>query len=91
MSIHETIAKLEASTESLKIGNMQQLTLTVEDSRYDTFLALLKTLDYVSLSNPQEHVPLWQQAAVNNRLKRLKNAEMTTRSWSEAKQELFQR
>ncbi|MEM9417037.1 MAG: hypothetical protein AAF963_01655 [Bacteroidota bacterium] len=82
---------MKASKKPAQNKKMQQLTLTVEDSRYDTFLALLKTLDYVSLNHPQEQVPLWQQAKVSSRLKRLKNAEMTTRSWSEAKEEVFQR
>lgn len=68
---------------------MQQLTLTVEDKKYDVFLALLQTLDYVSITSPK--VPLWQEEEVNSRLQQLRNAEMTVRSWSEAKQALFEK
>lgn len=46
-----------------------KITLDIKDSRFSTFLAFIKTLDYVSV--PKDEIPAWQMKEVNKRLKDL--------------------
>ncbi len=47
-----------------------QITIDVKDKRYPTFLAFLKTLDYVSVKEEND-IPQWQIDEVNQRIKSL--------------------
>lgn len=65
-----------------------KITLDIQDSKFDAFLSFIKTLDYVSIN--QEHtIPQWQQEEVNRRMQLLDKGEMKTRSWEEAKNDIF--
>lgn len=64
-----------------------KITLDIQDSRFNTFLAFIKTLDYVSVK--KEEIPMWQQDEVENRLKLIEKGEMGTRNWEDAKEDIF--
>ena len=67
-----------------------KITLDIQDNRFDTFLEFIKTLDYVSISNEDE-IPQWQRDEVKSRLKLIKKGEVKTRSWKEAKKDIFKK
>jgi hypothetical protein len=67
-----------------------KITLDIQDSRFDTFLSFIKTLDYVSI-NQEDAIPQWQQDEVNRRLQLIDKGEMKTRSWNEAKKDIFKK
>ncbi len=67
-----------------------KITLDIKDSRFNTFLAFIKTLDYVSV-NKEEAIPLWQQEEVNKRLDLIAKGDMNTRNWNEAKKDIFKK
>ncbi len=67
-----------------------KITLDIQDSRFDTFLSFIKTLDYVSI-NKEDAIPQWQQDEVNKRLQLIEKGEMKTRSWNQAKKDIFKR
>lgn len=67
-----------------------KITLDIQDSRFDTFLTFIKTLDYVSI-NEEEIIPQWQQDEVNRRLQLIEKSEMKTRSWNDAKKDIFKK
>jgi hypothetical protein len=67
-----------------------KITLDIKDSRFNTFLAFIKTLDYVSV-NEEEEIPLWQEEEVNKRLDLIAKGDMNTRSWNEAKKDIFKK
>jgi hypothetical protein len=69
---------------------MKQITLSVEDNKYKAFLNLIQTLEYVSITD-ETSIPASQQQEVENRLKLLQTTEMTSRSWEEAKLDVFTR
>lgn len=48
-----------------------KITLDIKDSRFQTFLSFIKTLDYVAVSNEELSVPNWQIKEVEKRLKTL--------------------
>jgi len=48
-----------------------KITLDIQESRFSTFLAFIKTLDYVSMPK-EDFIPQWQKDEVNQRLKDLK-------------------
>jgi len=64
-----------------------KITLDIQDSKFNTFLAFIKTLDYVSVK--KEKIPMWQQDEVGNRLKLIEKGEMETRNWEDAKEDIF--
>jgi len=47
-----------------------KITLDIKESRFSTFLAFIRTLDYVSVPN-EDAIPTWQVEEVNRRLKDL--------------------
>tara|TARA_R110001592_G_scaffold53477_1_gene163919 strand:+ start:3014 stop:3229 length:216 start_codon:yes stop_codon:yes gene_type:complete len=47
-----------------------KITLDIQENRLSTFLAFIKTLDYVSISK-DDNIPQWQKDEVNQRLKDL--------------------
>lgn len=65
-----------------------KITLDVQDNRYDTFISFIKTLDYVAI-DPEDEIPQWQQDEVSKRLHLMENDHMKTRSWQEAKKDIF--
>lgn len=69
---------------------MKQITLNIEETKFKAFLDFIKTLDYVSVSD-EINIPLEQQQEAQRRLKLVQEGKMKTRSWSEAKQDIFKR
>lgn len=67
-----------------------KITLDIEDNRFDAFLTYIQTLDYVTI-NKEGVIPQWQQDEVNRRLQMINDGEMKTRSWKEAKEEIFKK
>lgn len=66
---------------------MRQLTVTIPDDFYETFISFFKHIPDVSIDeNVNDEVPLWQQEMV---LERMKNAKPEDyRSWEDVKKEL---
>ncbi len=52
-----------------------KVTVEIDDSRYEEFTRLVKTLDYATLS-AQYVVPEWQQNMVRERFERIDRGEM---------------
>jgi len=69
---------------------MKQITLNIDESKFKAFLSFIKTLDYVSVSDEID-IPLEQQQEAERRLKLVEEGKMKTRSWNEAKQDIFKR
>lgn len=69
---------------------MKQITLNIDESKFKAFLSFIKTIDYVSVSDEID-IPLEQQQEAERRLKLLEEGKMKTRSWEEAKQDIFKR
>ncbi len=69
---------------------MKKLILNIEESKYQAFLSLIKTLDYVSVSK-DDAIPAWQQEEVNRRMELIAKGEMNVRSWDEASKEVFKK
>lgn len=67
-----------------------KITIDIQESRYDAFINFIKTLDYVTI-NHDEVIPQWQQNEVNKRLELINRGEMRTRSWDEAKKDIFKK
>lgn len=68
-----------------------KITLEIQDSRFNTFLDFIKTLDYVSIKKEEDAIPKWQQDEVNKRLDLINSGKMKTRSWDEAKKDIFKK
>jgi hypothetical protein len=66
---------------------MRQLTVTIPDDFYETFIRFFKHIPEVSINEKTENeVPLWQQEMV---LERMKNAKPEDyRSWEDVKKDL---
>ncbi|PHR44303.1 MAG: hypothetical protein COA32_14920 [Fluviicola sp.] len=69
---------------------MKQITLNIDETKFKAFLSFIKTLDYVSVSD-EIAIPLEQQQEVERRLKLVQEGKMKTRSWNQAKQDIFKR
>lgn len=69
---------------------MKQITLNIDESKFKAFLSFIKTLDYVSVSDEKE-ISLEQQQESERRLKLVQEGKMKTRSWKEAKKDIFKR
>ncbi len=70
---------------------MKQITLNIDENKFKIFLNFIKTLEYVSVSDEEITIPLEQQQEVEERLKLIQEGKMKTRSWNEAKKEIFKR
>ena len=70
---------------------MKQITLNIEESKFKAFLSFIKTLDYVSVSTEESEISLAQQEEVLKRMKLMEEGKMASRSWEEAKQDIFKR
>lgn len=55
-----------------------------------TTLNFIHTLDYVSVSE-EDTIPLWQQQEVKRRLRLVETGETESRSWDEAKIDIFKK
>jgi phosphopantothenoylcysteine synthetase/decarboxylase len=66
---------------------MRQLTVTIPDNFYETFISFFKHIPDVSIAeNTTNEVQLWQQEIV---LERMKNAKPEDyRSWEDVKKDL---
>lgn len=66
---------------------MRQLTVTIPEDFYDTFINFFKHIPEVSINETiSNEVPLWQQEMV---LERMKNAKPEDyRSWEDVKKDL---
>lgn len=67
---------------------MKQITLNIDESKFKAFLSFIKTIDYVSVSDEID-ISLEQQQEAQRRLKLIQEGKMKTRSWEEAKQDIF--
>ena len=66
---------------------MRQLTVTIPDDFYETFISFLKRIPNVSIDeNTENEIPLWQQEMVLERMKNAKPEDYI--SWDEAKKEM---
>ena len=69
---------------------MKQLTVTIPDDFYDTFISFLKRIPNVSIDeNTENEIPLWQQEMVLERMKNAKPEDYI--SWEEAKKEMHKK
>jgi hypothetical protein len=69
---------------------MKQITLQVEESKFQVFLSFLKSLDYVQVSE-DTIIPEAQKSEVAARLKQLENGTLKTRVWEEAEKDIFRK
>ena len=67
-----------------------KITLDIPENRYNNFLDLIKTLDYVYVK-PKDTIPQWQMAEVEKRSQLIEKGEMKTRSCNEAKADVFKK
>ena len=66
---------------------MRQLTVTIPDDFYETFISFFKHVPDVSINETQENeIPLWQQEMVLERMKNAKPEDYI--SWEESKKRL---
>lgn len=66
---------------------MRQLTVTIPDDFYETFVSFFKHIPDVSIDeNTGNEVPLWQQEMVLERMKNAKPEDYI--SWEESKKRL---
>ena len=70
---------------------MKQITLSIPDSKFKTFLEFIKTLEYVSINKATEEIPEWQKNKVNERAELINRGEMKTRTWKEAEKDIFKK
>ncbi|MCF6361425.1 MAG: addiction module protein [Cyclobacteriaceae bacterium] len=66
-----------------------EITLDIQDNRFNTFLDFIKTLDYVSVR--KESISQWQQDEVNRRLALVDSGKMETRDWEDIKDGIFEK
>ena len=66
---------------------MRQLSVTIPDDFYETFISFFKHVPEVSIhENTSDEVPLWQQEMVLERMKNAKPEDYI--SWEESKKRL---
>lgn len=66
---------------------MRQLTVTIPDDFYETFISFFKHVPDVSINeNVDNEIPLWQQEMVLERIKNSKPEDYL--SWEESKKRL---
>lgn len=66
---------------------MRQLTVTIPDDFYETFISFFKHVPDVSIDeNTTNGVPLWQQEMVLERMKNAKPEDFT--SWEDFEKEM---
>ncbi|MBP1222172.1 hypothetical protein [Flavobacterium sp. 1355] len=66
---------------------MRQLTVTIPDDFYDTFISFFKHVPDVSINeNTENAIPIWQQEMVLERLKNAKPEDFI--SWEDFEKEM---
>lgn len=66
---------------------MRQLTVTIPDDFYETFISFFKHVPDVSIDeNTENEVPLWQQEMVLERMKNAKLEDFT--NWEDFEKEM---
>ncbi|WET00642.1 hypothetical protein P0R33_12765 [Flavobacterium sp. YJ01] len=66
---------------------MRQLTVTIPDDFYETFISFFKHVPDVSIDeNVENEIPLWQQEMVLDRIKNAKPEDFI--SWEKSKKRL---
>lgn len=68
---------------------MKKITLKIEDDKLSTFIELIKSLDYVRVSDPDKELLKLQQREVARRDELIAAGKMKTRNWEEAKADIF--
>ncbi len=68
---------------------MTQIILNVEDDKLNSFMEIIKTLNYVSVFN--EDIPDWQITEVEYRLNEIESGEMEVRPWKDVKNDIFKK
>lgn len=66
---------------------MKQVTLNIPDNKYQFFMELVKSLKFVKVDDST--IPQGQQDEVARRIDMVEEGEMKTRSWEEAKNDIF--
>lgn len=67
-----------------------KITLDIKEKNLSKFLELIGTLEYVSVCKEQ-NIPQSHIDEVKRRLELIDKGEMATRSWDEAKHDIFKR
>ena len=70
---------------------MTQVTLNIEDDKLKTFMAFIKTLNYVSLEKNEEIIPLWQQEEVAKSITEIDNGTAVLEDWEVTRKRLFKK
>ena len=70
---------------------MTQVTLNIEDDKLKTFMAFIKTLNYVSLEKNEEIIPLWQQEEVAKSITEIDNGPAVLEDWEVTRKRLFKK
>jgi len=69
---------------------MKEITLKVPDTKLSFFMELVDQLG-LEIKDDEINIPVEQQQETQRRLELVKEDKMKTRSWSEAKQDIFKR
>ena len=64
--------------------------LDIPENKYQFFLELVRNLTFVK-EEDSDTIPQWQQEEVSKRLQLIEKGEMKTRSWHEAKKDIFKK
>lgn len=70
---------------------MTQITLNIEDDKLKTFMAFIKTLNYVSLDKSEDTIPLWQQQEVAKSIEEINNGTAVLEDWEVTRKRLFKK
>lgn len=70
---------------------MTQITLNIEDDKLQTFIAFIKTLNYVSVDKNENDIPLWQQNEVAKSIAEIENGTAVAEDWDETRKQLFKK
>lgn len=68
-----------------------KVTLNIKDNKPSAFINFIKSLDFIKVEDSEQSIPQWQQDEVTQRLDMIENGEMITRSWDEAKKDIFKK
>jgi hypothetical protein len=70
---------------------MTQVTLNIEDDKLKTFMAFIKTLNYVSLDNKEDIIPQWQKDEVAKSIAEIDNGTAVVEDWDVTRKRLFKK
>ncbi len=69
---------------------MKEITLKVPDTKLQFFMELVNQLG-LEIMNDEINIPLEHQQEAQRRLELIQEGKMKTRSWNQAKQDVFKR